>query len=138
MTQQHGRAGALVVLAALVYAGLCGCGGESYARRIDDVAAHTSRVIVTERGLRSSIAAAVTSMERADNGTLTGTVDLRNDDDQPMTIEYQVQFRDRAEECVEETAWTILALAPQGIQTVTMASRMTNAQDFIVLLRTPD
>lgn|GEM_PF-1976779 len=137
-TKQQYRAGALMALAALVCAGVSGCGGESYARRIDDVALRTSRVIVTQRSLRGSIAAAVTNMERAENGTLTGTVDLRNDDKQPLKIEYQVQFRDRAEECVEESAWTILALAPQGIETVTVASQKTNVQDFIVMLRTHD
>ncbi len=138
MAKKKYHVGARVALAALVCAGLSACGGVSYARRIDDVAAHTSRVIVTERGLRSSIAAAVTNMERAENGTLTGTIDLRNDDDQPLTIEYQAQFRDRAEECVEKSAWTILALPPQGIQTVAVASQGTNVQDFILMLRTPD
>jgi len=138
MTMQQQRAGALMALVVLVCAGLSGCGGESYARRIDDIAAHTSRVIITERSLRSSIAAAVTNMERAENGTMTGTVDLRNDAGQPLKIEYQVRFRDRAEECVEEGDWTILALAPQGIQTVAVASQKTNVQDFIVMLRMPD
>ena len=135
---QRYRTAALMALAALMCAGLSGCGGVSYARRIDDIAAHTSRVIVTERSLRSSVAAAVTNMERAENGTLTGTVDLRNDAGQPLKIEYQVQFRDRAEACVEEGDWIMLALAPQGIQTVAVASQKTNVQDFIVMLRTPD
>jgi uncharacterized protein YcfL len=127
-----------LLLAIIAGSWLAGCGGVQYARRLDDPSAHTSKVIVMDHGLHGSVAAAVMDIGRNEDGTLAGTVDMRNDDDEPLTVAYQVKFKDRAERIAEESAWTTLMLAPQKVETLAIASRGTNVQDFVVIVRAPD